>query len=120
MDLHQASEILQKWSNEGNIVNRMWLYGSRVPGARRSPSKESDLDVAIEVLRRGSEDSYTRFFFDHKEWEESLNGQFPYKIHLTHYNSEVSPETPVEGGNVKKEVDRYGHLIYDRSRKNTS
>lgn len=115
MNLEQAAEILQKWAREGDIVNRLWLYGSRVPGSRRDPRLDSDLDVAIEVLWKGREDPYTRFFFDHKKWEASLDGLFPFRIHLAHYNPSIPLDVPVEEGNVRKEVDRYGILVYERT-----
>lgn len=115
MNLDQAAEILREWAHDGDIVKRLWLYGSRVPGSRRESRPDSDLDVAIEVQRKGMSDPYTRFFFDHKTWEASLDGLFPFPIHLTHYNPSVSEDLPVEDGNVKKEVDRYGYLVYERA-----
>ena len=118
LTIKDIEPILRKWAKSSNFVIRLWIYGSRITG---NASEDSDIDIAIEVLSlRGSEDAYTRFFFDHKKWAANLQKYLPWKVHLCHYDSTVSKDLSVEDGNVKKEVDRYGLLVYERMKENTN
>lgn len=115
MDLQSAAEILRLWAHRSDCVQRLWLYGSRVPGARRPARPDSDLDVAIEVLSTPQNHHWAWFYFEHETWETELRQLLPFDVHLTHYNPDVPPDYPVEKGNVKTEIDRYGYLVYDRA-----
>ena len=116
LTIENAARIVGGWACQTDYVRRAWLYGSRI---RRTNREDSDLDVAIEVCGKHAggrcETPYTRFFFDHKEWAADLQQLLPWKVHLCHYNSEIEPDVPIEYGNVKKAVDEYGLLIFDRS-----
>ena len=112
--------ILRQWAAESDFVQRLWVYGSRVPGSRRPPRPDSDLDVAIEVVHTALSNHYAWWLCDHKAWREDLNTRIPLEIHLTHYHPDIPYDHPVEDGNVKREVDRYGYLVYDRANEDIS
>jgi predicted nucleotidyltransferase len=119
-EIEHLLPILHQWAAESDYVQRLWVYGSCVPGGRRPPRADSDLDVAIEVVHTALSNHYAWWLFDHKEWREDLNARIPLDVHLTHYHPDIPDDHPVEDGNVKKEVDRYGYLVYDRSNADTS
>jgi predicted nucleotidyltransferase len=119
-DIDSILPALRRWASQSEQTERLWVYGSRVPGGRRDPQDDSDLDVAIDVVNSPQNNHYAWFRFRHKDWEQELNDILPFRVHLTHYNPCVSPDLPVEDGNVKKEVDRYGILVYERAKQDTS
>lgn len=115
MSLSQIAEILSDWAQRMDFVERVWVYGSRVPGSRRPARPDSDLDVAIDLRSTIRQSGYARFLCEHDSWGIELSGVLPFRVHVTHYNDLVDPDLPVEEGNVKKEVDRYGYLVYQKA-----
>ncbi len=112
MNLEDIKQKLVLWAEQKSFVKKLWIYGSRSSNDFRA---DSDLDIAIEIDGLRDETPYTSFFFEHKKWNEELNRIFPYKLHLAHYNPDVSNDLPPEEGNVVKSVSQSNILVYTRS-----
>jgi predicted nucleotidyltransferase len=113
-DIEHLLPILRQWAAESEFVQRLWVYGSRVPGGRRAPRPDFDLDVAIEV-RSTRSSPYALWRARHREWSDNLGSMIPMRLHLAHYNPAADQSLAVDDGNIKPEVDRSGYLVYDRT-----
>ena len=117
MTLDETAEVVQRWSASTNYVAKAWLYGSRMRGDNRP---DSDIDVAIQVLKGNIESPYTRFLADNRKWRAFLQEHLPWIVHLTHYDETDDDDLSIADGNVKKAVDQYGRLVFDRSAASSS
>ena len=111
--------ILRQWATNIPYIKRLWIYGSRITGHY---NKTSDIDIAIEINAAMtnkclSEDAYTYFVCEKKQLKNDLQQHLPWKVHFCHYNPNSDPDLPIEDGNVKKEIDRYGLLVYESAEK---
>jgi predicted nucleotidyltransferase len=99
------------WARGVPRISRVWVFGSRASGARRSKAAASpvpDLDVAYELDEAGAEDAYTYAFFRNRQWRDKLQEQIPVELDLQHaHTSEPDAYVPLF-------VAASGVLIYER------
>jgi predicted nucleotidyltransferase len=74
MQLTEMQALLSTWAAERPLVNRLWLFGSRVRGDHRP---DSDVDVAVELdmsVAKGVDESggMATWAFDTKLWKPEL------------------------------------------------
>jgi predicted nucleotidyltransferase len=105
MEIEEVARILAEWARQTPFVENLWLFGSRLPGGRREPRPDSDLDVAVDVR-------WQDYLFLRHRWNEQMNALgIPWRVHLCHYNSQF----PVGAeGNIRAEIDRCGLLVFRR------
>ena len=99
-------EKIQNWASDTPDVLSVYFFGSRVKGTSRPTS---DLDVAV-VLARGEteNDTFTKWAFQHEDWERELQESINVKLDLQLGNSELS--TTVVG----PAIEDHGQLIYEK------
>ena len=106
-DLQLIAEVLRLWASKESELQRVWIYGSRVKG---QTSPERDLDVAVEVVPRDGENSYTVFVCCADDWRSELGPRVaPYKLDLKLYDASGAREK------VRRGVDEHGILVYERT-----
>jgi len=90
MKIDDIRRIVVDWAKTHSVVRKVWLFGSRVRGTERP---DSDIDVAIEVLRRdGDSNEFTTFMFEKESLTTSLARLLPIAVHLDWYGG--ADETP--------------------------
>jgi hypothetical protein len=103
--------VLQTWAAAEPRVIRVWIFGSRATGVRRSKetsSTEPDLDVAYELTQvLPDETPYTAAFFRDKAWKASLQSQIPVVLDLQY------SMTDLNDAKVPQWVAEHGVLIYE-------
>jgi len=104
------SETLNAWAAGKPLVNRLWIFGSRVRGDHQD---DSDLDVAIELdlsAASGVDDSggLATWMFDTKGWREQLQGLTGLVIDLQHFHGQ---ETPT----IQAALERSSLLLYAKA-----
>jgi hypothetical protein len=102
---------LRAWAADEPRVVRVWIFGSRATGQRRSKPDappEPDLDVAYELVQvHPDETPYTAAFFRDKHWKAALQAQLPVVLDLQ-YAMTDDPEAKVPAW-----VADHGMLIYE-------
>lgn len=105
-DIHNIIPSLKKWASSNPSVYRLWIFGSYVKGNYHS---KSDIDLAVQIRSWCSEDSHQIYYLDHNDWRQELQDLLSFKIGFAFY-SNIEPYC---NHPVKKEIDRYGCLVYE-------
>jgi len=116
-EIENIKPTLNQWAKNLPYIKRLWVYGSRIT---RHHDKTSDIDIAIEINatmtnKHLNEDAYTYFFYEKEKLKNNLQQHLPWKVHLCSYNPDTARDLPIKYGNVKKEIDRYGLLVYENN-----
>ena len=108
-------DILRAWAAAEPRVVRVWIFGSRATGRRRSkPDATStpDLDVAYELVQvLPDETPYTAAFYRDQGWKASLQKLLPVTLDLQ-YAMTDGPDAKVPAW-----VKDHGVLIYEDAAK---
>lgn len=112
MNLSQIRASLSTWAVEKPLINRLWLFGSRV---REEHRPDSDLDIAIELdvsAAKGLDDSggFAIWMFDTKSWKPELELLLLEVIDLQRYKM---GETNI----IQAGLDQSSILVYEKLRK---
>lgn len=120
----QDLQTLYNWAESKPFVKRLWVFGSRTRGDHKP---DSDLDVAIEInaIRPSDSSPYVSFRFRHKGWVAEIEPDLCHRLHLCHYNAEVTESfnfdfndasgvsTRMDQVSIAQEVNKDGILVYD-------
>lgn len=115
MDLQSAAEILRLWAHRSGCVQRLWIWGSVLPQSGKCPHADSDFDLAVQlvpsrdhplVLLHEKRNSWARLL------RPLLRPHVPYPLHISLFPYD---EHSAASSVVKREIERYGWLVYDRS-----
>lgn len=93
---NEMSDIIEHIKSLPNI-NQAWIFGSRAMGNFK---KTSDIDIAIKG--NINIDTVSRLHYLVEE-----TGTFPYRVDVVGYDL-------VENDNLRKHIDTYGIIIFDR------
>jgi predicted nucleotidyltransferase len=75
-----AVRALRSWAEGQRHVRRLWVFGSRLKGTQR---EDSDLDVAVEIDARGSDESAAVSWVGYRhECEQDLTGLTGFRVQL--------------------------------------
>lgn len=112
MQLAEIQALLTVWAAEKPLVNRLWLFGSRVRGDH---SPDSDADVAIELdmsAAKGVDESggMATWAFDTKSWKPELDGLLSLVVDLQRYKA---GETNV----IQAGLDKSSILVYEKQKR---
>ena len=108
------SEILRQklaqWAANKPLVNRLWVFGSRVRGDHRP---DSDLDVAIELdlsAAKGADDSggFATWSFNTDGWLQELEQLLGLKVDMQHFAGDQTPT-------IKNGLERSSVLVYSKA-----
>ncbi|GAB2843217.1 hypothetical protein GCM10027277_08250 [Pseudoduganella ginsengisoli] len=107
MLLEQIILNVAAWAREEPLVRKVHLFGSRVKGTE---TKNSDLDVAVEIERKVSDScEYTTFAFEGSGLRSRLQRMLPFEVQLEWYGG--PHETPtVHSGLMEASI-----LVFDRN-----
>jgi predicted nucleotidyltransferase len=111
MPLSAIQKLLSTWAVGKPLVNRLWLFGSRVRGEHRP---DSDIDVAIELdmsVAKGADESggFATWAIDTKPWKPELELLLSTVVDLQRYKS---GETRI----IQAGLDQASILVYEKSR----
>lgn len=107
-DLDLDIELLRRWAASNPIVDRVWLFGSRVKGTNRP---DSDLDVAIEHgAAPGDGDVFTTSLMAPKEWQAELQPHARLKLDMWSYR-------PGDTDRIEGALKEASRLIYERHKR---
>ena len=97
--------VIQTWAEEECLVLRAHVFGSR---ARDEHSKDSDLDIAVELLKKPNDPSlYTTWHFEGHELQKRLSERLhDFKVDLQFLDGE---NTPI----ILEGVNRSSYVVYD-------
>ena len=106
-EIQSIADVLKLWASSEPDLRRVWIYGSQAHGY---PSRDSDLDVAVEVLPTCGESAYDVFVCSADDWRSKLTPRLsPYKLDLKLYDTSGAREK------VRRGVDEHGVLVYERA-----
>jgi predicted nucleotidyltransferase len=75
-----AMRTLRSWSETRSHVRRLWVFGSRLKGTQRD---DSDLDVAMEIDARGTDESAAVSWVGYRhECEQELSALTRFRVDL--------------------------------------
>ncbi len=104
-DLAHNIDVIRAWAASVDIVERVWLFGSRI---RNLHTPEGDLDVAVEHgVKPGDSDHFTTGLCERERWADELNSKSRLTIDVWSYRGDDTPT-------VKAGVDAGNLLIYER------
>ena len=111
MQMVEVRTLLAAWAAEKTLINRLWLFGSRVRGENRH---NSDVDVAIELdmsATKGIDESggVATWAFDSTMWKSELEDLLSLAVDLQRYKT---GETNV----IQAGLDRSSILVYEKQR----
>ena len=80
-DLDRMISLLRQWAEENPCIGEVYVYGSYARGKARP---NSDLDVAVRVIRKRPGDSsvYTTYIAEAGEWEADLTQRLGIQVDL--------------------------------------
>lgn len=64
-----ASKVIY-WANNERLVQRIFIFGSRVRGDHTA---SSDIDIAIELPYADRDENLAHFLFEHDRWAHELS-----------------------------------------------
>lgn len=93
-DLEHDISLIQEWAAKTPIIERVWIFGSRVCGTHHA---DSDLDVAIKhAVAPGAEDLFTTGLCEPSKWRAQLQPHARLQLDIQSY---IPGDTPtVEAG----------------------
>lgn len=109
MKISSLIEVVAGWAADEPLVDRVYLFGSRVRGDTRP---DSAIAIAIELdleelTGRGDPRGVDTWTSETPNWIEELQALIPIKVDLQHY---LGDETPV----IKEALRRSHVLAYDK------
>ena len=104
-ELTHDIELLKTWAANNPVVERIWIFGSRVRGTHEV---DSDLDVAVQHgISPGDSSLFTTSLCAPSEWQQHLQPSARLKLDLQSY---IPNETPTVEAGLRKS----SKLIYER------
>ena len=104
-------DVLRVWAAAEPRVVRVWIFGSRATGQRRSKpgaATAPDLDIAYELVQvLPDETPYTAAFHRDKGWKVALQAKLPVVLDLQYAMTDVAD------AKVPAWVKDHGVLIYE-------
>lgn len=105
-DLAHDIEVIKAWAASNPVIERVWIFGSRVRGTNRP---DSDLDVAMEHgVMPGDSDHFTTGLMGPSEWKAELQSNTRCKLDVQSYRSGDTPA--VEAG-----IKESSRVIYEKA-----
>ena len=108
-DTLRIRSAIAEWAEDKPLVNRAWIFGSRVRGDHRD---DSDIDVAVELdmhAIRGIDGSggFATWSFESKTWTPELEAILGLAVDLQYYRT---GETKI----IQSALDRSSVLAYEK------
>lgn len=109
-DISTLSEIVAGWAKGHPLIEKAWLFGSRVRGEERP---DSDLDVAVVINELPTDSSpETTWHYEREEIAASLQAVLPVPLQLEWYGG------PDKSPAIHAGITRSSLLVYDASGQN--
>ncbi len=87
MNIYNVVVATQLWAKNKSIINKCYLYGSRISGQN---SSDSDLDVAILINYKGSkEEELKTFYRESNRLNKDLTDSLSVAVDLRLYNKAI-------------------------------
>lgn len=107
MEIDDIVEVVRGWAESQPLILRVWIFGSRVRGTARI---NSDIDIAVEVLKRPSDSgSFTTFVFERHKLKDTLQFRMTIPVDLQWYGGSI--ETPI----IHAALQKSSILVYEAS-----
>lgn len=104
-DLLLDVAALMRWARSTPIVEKVWIFGSRVSGSKDNPD---DLDVAVQHgVLPGDTSAFTTAICEKEKWQSQVQAVCRLKIDLQSY-------IPGESTVVETGLRESSALIYDK------
>ena len=104
-DLSHDIAALKRWAESIPIVEKVWLFGSRVSGKKANPD---DLDVAVQHgVMSGDTSVFTTAIAEMAKWRNEVQDMCRLKIDLQSY---IPGETTI----IEAALEESSRLIYER------
>ena len=88
--LERSLKTIVDWAKSEQRIIRVYFFGSRYKGTAKP---ESDLDIAVEIVKGENDTSHrATFAFEKEEFLEQLEGRIPFDLDLQLYVGDA--ETP--------------------------
>ncbi len=109
-EIQRIADILRTWAIKKPLINRIFLYGSRIAGNNKP---ESDLDIAIELdskefRDKDKSDGDATWIEVSDDWKEELEAIINCEVDLEKLDS----NTPTVRAGIKKS----GVLVFDKTK----
>ena len=105
MGLDKILKEIAAWAETEEVIWRVYFFGSRLKGTH---SLDSDLDIALEIVKGVGDTSFcAAFAFDKQDFISRIQPLSPFKIDLCLYAG--SNETP----DVCRYIEDASLVIYD-------
>ena len=101
LDLPKLEKIITDWAKGKDLIQSIYLYGSRIRGNYRP---DSDLDIAIEIIPDYGSDILSTWMEFSDIWKMELQELLPYKVHL----QLLDDDSPT----IQKGIDDSSVLVY--------
>ena len=109
MDIKNVGMIVSTWAKKEPLIQRVFIYGSRV---RKDYRSDSDLDLAVvldpeEFTPSDDSGGLATWAYENKRWAKELQDFLPYQIQLEYYDGDQSPT-------IKAGITRSSVLVYEK------
>jgi predicted nucleotidyltransferase len=90
MEIDEVRHIVATWAETEPLVQKVWLFGSRVRGTERP---DSDIDIAIEIQKLPNDScAWTTFVYEKERLKAAIQARLPMPVQLEWYGGPI--ETP--------------------------
>lgn len=104
MNIEELKVQVRLWAASEPLVNKAYIFGSRYRGSHH---KNSDLDLAIEIIKMPNDSGpYATFSFEKTNLLASIAKRVPYLIDLQWYGGAI--ETPT----IRKGILQSSELVF--------
>jgi len=108
--LEDLALAISRWAAARPLITRVYVFGSRIRGCTWTGEpvrRNSDLDVAIELVEIDSENLASAFFDHAQGLEQELASLVPWRV-------DAQPYTPSTNLCLQAYVAAYHRLVYER------
>ena len=107
MEIDDIMGKVREWAESQTLILRVWIFGSRVRGTART---NSDIDIAVEVLKKPSDSgSFTTFAFERHKLKDLLQFRMTIPVDLQWYGG------PIETPTIHAALQESSILVYEAS-----
>lgn len=104
------TETIKEWAKSVSMIERVWLFGSRIKGTERH---DSDLDIAVEHgVLHGDHNAFTTAIGEIDNWQTQLQSKVSFTVDLQSYIPGITPT-------IEAALNESSQLIYQKSHGDT-